>query len=184
MLPLVFDLGRTGMRCKSAVSDRALVRAFAAIAAALLVLWFSATPAFGQNDRGDDVQFRAVCQNIIGAIGVTQTQYANATGIAVGGGDTDDGGRGSARAVAAIAQEQGVSIAQVNECLNAAERSGVRTATAAEDQYKDGVIAATIPEKALPFTGGIPLLGLFADIGIAAIVAGVIVLRAVMSRRP
>jgi hypothetical protein len=161
------------MRCKSAVTDRALVRVFAAIAAALLVLGFSATPAFGQITRGDDVQFRAVCQNIIGAIGVTQTQYANATGIAVGGGATDDGGRGSARAVAAIDQEQGVSIAQVNECLNAAE-----------DQYKDGVIAATIPEKALPFTGGIPLLGLFAVIGIAAVVAGAIVLRAVMSRRP
>jgi LPXTG-motif cell wall-anchored protein len=44
-------------------------------------------------------------------------------------------------------------------------------------------LAATMPDKLLPDTGGMPLFGL-AAIGLAAIVAGVFVLWAVMSRRP
>jgi hypothetical protein len=143
-------------------------------------------PAFGQQTRtGDDVQYRAVCQNIIGAISVVQSQEGNAGAAAVGGDATDTNGGGDAEAVAQVAQAQGVSVAQVNECLNeagAGERPG---ANAAKDQYaKANVIAATIPKKPLPFTGGIPLHGLFAVLGLAAIVAGVFVLRAVMSRRP
>jgi hypothetical protein len=174
------------MRCDSAISDsRALLRAAASIMAALLVLGLSAAPAFGQNEEvvaGDDIQYRSVCENLIGSFGVTQNQYANAGATAIGGGGGADTGGGDARAVARIAQEQGVSVAQVNECLNrAAEGPGVKAATI--DNPKAGVLEATIPDKVLPFTGGIPLLGLFAVIGLAAIVAGVLVLRAVMSRR-
>ena len=177
------------MQRESAVSDgRALVRTVAALAAALLVLGLSAAPAFGQNGdviEGDDVQYGAVCQNLVGSIGITQNQYANAAANANGGGGGEDTGGGSARAIARIAQEQGVSVAQVNECLNAAERpggDGVLIAGAAKDQHKEGVLAATIPDKALPFTGGMPLLGL-AALGLAAVVVGAFVLRAVMSRR-
>jgi hypothetical protein len=178
------------MRCDSAVSDgRALVRAAVIAAAALLVLGLTATPAFGQDGGGDGAQYDAVCQNIIGAISVAQTQSGGANATAVSGGGADGNGEGSAngggsaRAVAQVAQAQGVSVAQVNECLNrAADRPDVKAATV-DDQDKGDVLAATIPKKPLPFTGGIPLLGLFAVIGLAAIVAGVFVLRAVMSRR-
>jgi hypothetical protein len=44
------------------------------------------------------------------------------------------------------------------------------------------VLVNTIPDRKLPFTGGMPLLGL-AAIGLVALIAGIIVLRAVM-RRP
>lgn len=181
------------MQSETAVSGgRAFIRAAAAIAAALLVVGLSAIPAFGQNGeagRGDGAQYDAVCQNIIGALSVAQSQEGAAFAGAVSGDGATDGngeesanGGGSARAVAQVAQAQGVSVAQVNECLNAAERPGVKAA-AVDDQAKGEVLAATIPDKPLPFTGGIPLLGLFAVIGLAAIVAGVLVLRAVMSRR-
>jgi hypothetical protein len=43
------------------------------------------------------------------------------------------------------------------------------------------VLADTIPDRKLPFTGGMPLIGL-AAIGLASLVAGVAVLRAVMRR--
>ena len=42
------------------------------------------------------------------------------------------------------------------------------------------VLADTIPNRKLPFTGGMPLVIFLAGIGLAAIVAGVSVLRAVM----
>ncbi len=45
----------------------------------------------------------------------------------------------------------------------------------------DQILADTIPLRELPFTGGVPLLGL-AAIGLAAIVAGSSVLRAVTRR--
>ena len=172
------------MRRESAVSDgRALVRTVAVVAAVLLVLALSAVPAFGQN-RGDDIQYSSVCQNLIGTFDVTQNQYANAGATANGGGGGEETGGGDARAIARIAQEQGVSVAQVNECLNgAAERGGDRALIldAKGDRHKEGVLAATIPDKVLPFTGGVPLPGL-AALGLAAV--GVSVLRAVLSRRP
>jgi hypothetical protein len=161
------------MPCESGVSNgRALVRAAAIAAAALLVLGLSAVPAFGQNGGGGGAQYSAICQNIIGEFGVVQNQEGNAAAAAQYG-----------NATAEVAQEQGVSVAQVNECLNGAGGGpGVRVAADADDQFKEGVLAATIPDKLLPNTGGMPLLAL-AVIGLAAIVAGVFVLRAVMSRR-
>ena len=60
-------------------------------------------------NEGDDTQYNAVCQNIIGSIGdINQTQYGNSNAVA-----TDD-----SNAVAEVAQEQDVTIAQVNQCLN------------------------------------------------------------------
>jgi hypothetical protein len=98
---------------------RALVYAAAAITGALLTLGLSAAIAFGQGSGS--VQYNAVCQNIIGEFGVTHTQNGTAVAIATGGGGGDTtGGGGSAEAVARVAQEQGVSVEQVNECLNAA----------------------------------------------------------------
>jgi hypothetical protein len=43
------------------------------------------------------------------------------------------------------------------------------------------VLVDTIPDRKLPFTGGMPLLGL-AAIGLVALIAGIAVLRAVMRR--
>jgi hypothetical protein len=43
------------------------------------------------------------------------------------------------------------------------------------------VLADTIPNRNLPFTGGVPLLGLSA-IGLASLIAGVVMLRAVLRR--
>jgi uncharacterized repeat protein (TIGR01451 family) len=59
---------------------------------------------------------------------------------------------------------------------------GVLIASADDEQYKDKVIAATIPDKVLPNTGGMPLLGL-AALALASVVAGASVLRAGTRRR-
>jgi hypothetical protein len=59
--------------------------------------------------EGDDVRFNAVCQNIIGSVGdIEQTQEGEATAEA-----EDD-----SEATAEVAQEQDVTIAQGNFCLN------------------------------------------------------------------
>ena len=168
----------------------------------LAVLALSAVPAFGQN-QGDDVQYNAVCQNIIGQIGdinagnsAEQTVSANGSGGEVSGGEGAAGG--DAEAVAEIAQETGVSIEQVNECLNGTdvggdeegnkdEDDGSKTKvavtnsanTAAARQYD--VIAETIPKKPLPNTGGSSLLGL-ALIGLAVSVVGFSVFTAGLRR--
>src|SRR5215204_2385438 len=82
------------------------------LAAMLAMVLAAAAPALAQAvaiDEGDDVEYNAVCQNIIGSFGdITQAQYGTADAIAV-----DD-----SAAAAEVAQEQGVSIEQVNECLN------------------------------------------------------------------
>jgi LPXTG-motif cell wall-anchored protein len=95
------------------------------LAGMLAMVLVAAAPAFGQAvaiDEGDDVEYNAVCQNIIGSFGdITQTQDGDADAVAV-----DD-----SAAAAEVAQEQGVSIEQVNECLNNfATASATATATA------------------------------------------------------
>src|SRR3712207_8245043 len=62
--------------------------------------------------RSDTAVFNAVCQNIIGSFEATTGQYGPNTidADAVGGDD--------AAVVAEIAQEQNVSVEQVNNCLN------------------------------------------------------------------
>ncbi len=60
-------------------------------------------------NEGDNVEFNAVCQNIIGSIGdIEQTQEGEADAVAV-----DD-----SNAVAEVDQEQHVTIEQANRCLN------------------------------------------------------------------
>src|SRR5215218_10693310 len=97
------------------------------LAAMLAMVLAAAAPALGQAvaiDEGDDVEYNAVCQNIIGEFGdITQAQYGTANAIAA-----DD-----SAAAAEVAQSQGVSISQVNECLNnfaTATATGTATAVA------------------------------------------------------
>src|SRR4028118_1102287 len=77
-----------------------------------------AAPAFAQAvaiDEGDDVEYNAVCQNIIGSIGdINQGQSGEADAVA-----TDD-----SAAAADVAQSQNVTIEQVNNCLNEADLDG------------------------------------------------------------
>lgn len=134
-----------------------------AIAVVLIVLVLSVAPAFGQT-RGDDVQYNAICQNILGSIGdITQGQT----------GDANAAAEQYSEAVAVVAQEQGVSIAQVNACLNGAagtDTDGKGTKNVDTDDRdvatdnKDAVIAKTIPDGVLANTGGpallLPALGL------------------------
>src|SRR5215207_5907970 len=100
------------MRRGSAVADNRMFMWVVAVALLILGLATLAAPAFGQAvaiNEGDDVEYNAVCQNIIGSFGdITQTQDGDADAVAV-----DD-----SAAAAEVAQEQGVSISQVNECLN------------------------------------------------------------------
>src|SRR3712207_9406242 len=74
--------------------------------------------------RSDTAVFNAVCQNIIGSFEATTGQYGPNTidADAVGGDD--------AAVVAEIAQEQNVSVEQVNNCLNRFAATATATATA------------------------------------------------------
>src|SRR5215211_9192748 len=109
------------------------------LAAMLAMVLAAAAPALGQAvaiDEGDDVEYNAVCQNIIGGFGdITQAQYGTANAIAV-----ED-----SAAAAEVAQEQGVSISQVNECLNNfATATATGTATAV---VKKTVTATAMAKK-------------------------------------
>ncbi len=135
------------------------------LAAMLAMVLAAAAPALAQGDIGDvnlgDDQFNvgdetvysAVCQNILGSFNATVAQYATADATAVGG--------DNAVAAAEIAQEQNVSVSQVNECLNAFHAS-VSATTAAHVQYGGGggggggsaSASATSSATALPATGG------------------------------
>ncbi len=165
---------------------------------ASLLLWLPATLASAQTG-GDDVQYNAVCQSIIGAIGdITQTQDASATAVdvdtpdapvvppaeeAAEGSEAEADAQAEAEAVedeavedavadrgvvAEVAQEQGVSIEQVNECLNGAAGTGgddTGDDTADTTSREADVLASTIPDqKVLANTGGpallLPALGL------------------------
>ena len=137
------------------------------VAAALLVLWLSASPAFAQD--GDNVQYSAVCQNILGAIDdLTAIQDGEANAAATQYGE----------AAAVVAQEQGVTIAQVNECLNSfggkdfGGKDFDKVGSDEEGKFKKGVLSDRIPKEVeLADTGGVPLIGL-AVIGLGMIAAG------------
>jgi len=107
------------------------------LAAMLAMVLAAAAPALAQAvaiDEGDDVEYNAVCQNIIGGFGdITQAQYGTADAIAV-----DD-----SAAAAEVAQEQGVSISQVNECLNNFDVNGDGKVTVVEIK-KAGVVAKKV----------------------------------------
>jgi hypothetical protein len=170
------------------------------LAAMLAMVLAAAAPVFAQNtdvvgdenvvaNEGDDTQYNAVCQNIIGSIGdITQNQSGNADAVAV-----DD-----SNAVAEVAQEQGVTVAQVNECLNevdvdddgdiavdeqilvpvegsasASAAAGSAAAAAGSASAAASAPAATV----LPETGGASLLALGAG---ALLVAGGLVARRIV----
>ena len=130
------------------------------LAAMLAMVLAAAAPVFAQDitiTQGDETQYNAVCQNIIGSIGdITQNQSGAADSIAI-----DD-----SAAVAQVAQEQGVTVEQVNACLNQFDVdadgfvhvdeivTGTVTATAT------ATVAATTTTTVLPETGGASLFAL------------------------
>ena len=82
------------------------------LAAMLAMMLAAASPAFAQDitiTQGDEVQFNAGAQNLIGSVGdISQTQDATATAVAV-----DD-----STATAEVSQTQDVSITQSNFAFN------------------------------------------------------------------
>jgi hypothetical protein len=167
------------------------------LAAMLAMVLAAAAPALGQGDVGDvnlgDDQFNvgdetvytAVCQNIIGSFQASAGQGATAVAFAEGG--------DNAVAASEIAQEQNVSVDQVNECLNAffATASPTATATAtataaAHVQYHAATgtatasPTATATATALPPTGGmVPSSALALGAG-ALLVAGGLLARRIV----
>ena len=167
------------------------------LAAMLAMVLAAAAPVLAQDvnvETGDDVEYNAVCQNLIGAIGdITGVQAATASATAV-----DD-----SVAVADVAQEQNISIEQANECLNNIDvnHDGIlvhkeillakkfvtvsATATVAgKVQYKKTVTATATVKAAptakaavLPDTGGAPLLAL--GMGVLLVGGGILARRIV-----
>jgi LPXTG-motif cell wall-anchored protein len=163
------------------------------LAAMLAMVLAAAAPAFAQTlaiDEGDDVEYNAVCQNILGSVGdIEQEQEGEAEAVA-----TDD-----SAAAAEVAQEQGVTIEQVNECLNEVDldadgfvthvelekfvvvaTASASASTAAEVQYKTASATASASASAaaeLPETGGASLFALGAG---ALLVAGGLVARRIV----
>ncbi len=100
------------------------MRKLMVLAAMLAMMLLSAAPAFAFQiggdqgpvaggdavQAGDNVQFAAVSQNILGSFDVTASQSAAATAVAVGG--------DSAAATAEVDQWQNVSVTQTNRSLN------------------------------------------------------------------
>jgi hypothetical protein len=131
------------------------------LAAMLAMVLAAAAPALAQQiggdqgpvagddavQAGDNVQYSAVCQNIIGSFEANAGQGADSDAVAVGG--------ENAAAVSEVAQEQNVSVEQVNECLNAffaaspkATAHAKKTASpAAVVQYKTASPAAVVQYK-------------------------------------
>jgi hypothetical protein len=160
------------------------------LAAMLAMVLAAAAPAFGQAvaiDEGDDVEYNAVCQNIIGGFGdITQTQDGDADAVAV-----DD-----SAAAAEVAQEQGVEIGQVNECLNEADLDGdgvvtvvelkkfVAVTTVTASATSSATSSATATTKAtttaLPETGGPAVSGAMAlGAGVLLVAGGLLARRIV-----
>jgi hypothetical protein len=134
------------------------------LAAMLAMVVAAAAPALAQQiggdqgpvggddavQAGDNVQYAAVCQNIIGALEAQTGQDAASFSAAF----ADE----NAAAVSEVAQDQNVSVSQVNECLNAT----VTATAAAAAQYATGTAtaAAAAAGGALPPTGGASLIAL------------------------
>ena len=83
------------------------------LAAMLAMVLAAAAPVLAQDvnvETGDSVEYNAVCQNIAGEINAIAVNTANADASAEAGDD--------AVAIAEIAQDNDLTVAQVNECLN------------------------------------------------------------------
>ena len=152
------------------------------LAAMLAMVLAAAAPALAQAvsvGEGDDVQYNAVCQNILGSVGnITNTQG----GAAIANANDDSA------AAAEVAQKQGVSIEQVNQCLNvgqgAAPAAPVQqyAGAAQQDVVASPTATATASATAaaggeLPETGGTSLLALGAG---ALLVAGGLLARRIV----
>ena len=160
------------------------------LAAMLAMVLAAAAPALAQAvsvGEGDDVQYNAVCQNILGSVGnITNTQG----GAAIANANDDSA------AAAEVAQKQGVSIEQVNQCLNEGQGAApVQPPAAPVQQYagaaqQDVVASPTASASAtatasataaaggeLPETGGTSLLALGAG---ALLVAGGLLARRIV----
>jgi len=145
------------------------------LAAMLAMVLAAAAPVFAQDDititQGDETQYNAVCQNIIGAIGdITQDQTGDADATAV-----ED-----SAAIAEVAQEQGVTVEQVNECLNNFDADADGVVEAVEITVVSTATAtATVAgaAAALPATGGASLFALGAG---ALLVAGGLLARRIV----
>jgi hypothetical protein len=148
------------------------------LAAMLAMVLAAAAPALAQQiggnqgpvagddavQAGDNVQYAAVCQNIIAAL----DQYAGQTGFS----DANAFAEENAAAVSEVAQSQDVSVSQVNECLNnfasASPTAHAKTVTATAAGGGGAAASAT----ALPSTGGpVPSSALALGAG-ALLVAG------------
>jgi hypothetical protein len=164
------------------------MRKLMVLAAMLAMMLVAAAPAFAQQiggdqgpvagddavQAGDNVQYAAVCQNIIGSFQASADQGATAGAFASAG--------ENAAAVSEIAQEQNVSVSQVNECLNAfaATAAATPTATATATATAGGggaAAAATAAGGTLPPTGGASLIALGAG---ALLVAGGLLARRIV----
>ncbi len=103
-----------------------MMRKLMVLAAMLAMMLVSAAPAFAFQiggdqgpvagddavQAGDNVQYAAVSQNIIGTVDVTANQSATAFAFAEGG--------DNAAATAQIDQSQDISVTQTNRSLNGA----------------------------------------------------------------
>ena len=144
------------------------------LAAMLAMVLAAAAPVFAQDDititQGDETQYNAVCQNIIGSIGaIEQDQDGVADGVAV-----DD-----SAAVAQVAQEQGVTVEQVNECLNNfdADADGFVEVVEIQVTTATATVSGGAAAAALPATGGASLFALGA--GALLVVGGLLARRIV-----
>ena len=169
-----------------------------AIVAALLMFALPAAVVFAQavtNDDRDDISDNGTCQNIIGSVSdIDQNQQGSANAVAANGESTSSQ---EDSAVAEVAQEQGVSIWQVNECLNGvvagttgptiadtttadtttadtttADTTTADTTTAdttADTNRQAGVITDTIPDQKLLVNTGGPALVLMPALGLLLI---------------
>jgi len=182
------------------------------LAAMLAMVLAAAAPVFAQSteidgdentvtNEGAETQYNAVCQNIIGSIGdITQNQSGDADAVSDATATADDESEATAdsEAVAEVAQEQGVTIEQVNECLNdfdvdddgvvdvdetvvtvsaAADATAAAEATAAAGSASAAAGSASAAAEVLPETGGASLLALGAG---ALLVAGGLVARRIV----
>ncbi len=155
------------------------------LAAMLAMVLAAAAPALAQQiggdqgpvagddavQAGDNVQYAAVCQNIIGAFEASADQDAGAGSFASAG--------ENAAAVSEIAQDQNVSVEQVNECLNAffasasaaSAASASASATASATATTTATATASASATALPSTGG-PVPSSALALGAGALLVG------------
>ena len=171
------------------------------LAAMLAMVLAAAAPVFAQSteidgdenevtNEGADTQYNAVCQNIIGSIGdITQNQSGDADAVSDATATADDESEATAdsEAVAEVAQEQGVTIEQVNECLNDfdvdddgvvdVDETVVTVSAAADEASVAAAGSASAAAEVLPETGGASLLALGAG---ALLVAGGLVARRIV----